>query len=218
MVSGLQERNTILSGPAASQAIAPVGGIDSSYDDALGSLFSSIDSGDTEGAQSALATVQQLSTAQQDSSSPLGSFLDSVTESLGNGNIAEAQSALQTLQTYTQATAATPTTSSDSSAMETSYAASVFGENVFNLSSALNGQNLDGAIDAYNNLAELVSSNSFMSSSTDLAERLSSDAPATAQLQQVGSSLEAGNVTSAQMALDGFLASLSAGSLITAQA
>lgn len=219
MVSGLQERNSILSGPVTSQAVTPVGGIDSTFDDALGSLFRSIASGDTESAQSALASVKQFPAAQSDASSPLGSFLVSVSDSLGNGDIAEAQSALQTLQTYTQNTAASAAAgSSDSSTMETSYATSVFGENVFNLSNALSGKNLDGAIDAYNNLAELVTSNSFLSSSTDLAERLSSDAPATAQLQQIGSSLEVGNVNTAQLALDAFLTSLSAGSLITAQA
>lgn len=219
MVSGLQERNSILSGPTASQAVTSVGGIDSTFDDALGSLFKSIASGDTESAQTALASVKQFPAAQSDESTPLGSFLVSVSDSLGNGDIAEAQSALQTLQTYKQNTAASAAAgSSDSSTMETSYATSVFGQNVFNLSNALSGKNLDGAIDAYNNLAELVTSNSFLNSSTDLAERLSSDAPATAQLQQIGSSLEVGNVNTAQLALDAFLSSLSAGSLITAQA
>jgi hypothetical protein len=218
MVSGLQERNSILTGVAASQAVSPVGSVDSSYDDALASLFTSIAAGDTETAQTALAAVKQFPAAQSDASSPLGSFLASVSDSLDSGDIADAQSALKTLKTYTVSNANDETSNSESTSLETSYSTTTFGENVFNLSSALGSQNLNDAIDSYNDLTTLVTNQSFLSSSTDLAERLADDAPATTQLLQIGSSLEAGNITSAQMALDGFLASLSAGSLISAKA
>jgi hypothetical protein len=219
MVSGLQDRNSLLTGLSSSQTVNPVSGLDSSYDDTLASLFSSIASGDTENAEKYLAAVKQYPAAQSnDTSTPLGSFLASVTDSLGNGDIAEAQSALQTLQSYSTSSTAETTTTATGASLETSYSASSFGTNVFTLANAISSNDLDEALNSYNDLTELISNDSFLSSSGELGESLSEDTSTTVQFQQIGSSLEAGNITSAQMALDGFLTSLSAGSLISAKA
>src|ERR1039457_6236028 len=64
----------------------------SSFDKALTGLLSAINSGDTASAKTYLAQVEKLSPANADSSSPLGTFLTSVSTALGNNDISGAQS------------------------------------------------------------------------------------------------------------------------------
>lgn len=197
-----------------------------SFDGALTSLMSAIKSGDSTDAKKYLAEVEKLAPSNADSNSPLGEFLSSVSTALSDNNIAGAQSALTTLETY-----ATPSTSASSSTADTSStsgtsdsstsdsATSALTQDVLSLFSAINSGDLTRAQTAFDKVTSLLDSASSSSSTSSTSSNSStSTASFTSLLKEIGSALNSGNVNTAQTALDNFLASLSAGSLVSASA
>jgi ribosomal protein S20 len=222
-ISGLQNTSSLFSELAAnstsntSSTSFNSGGGNNAFGTALSGLMSSIKSGDTSDAQKYLAQLQQLSPSNADSSSPLGKFLTSVSSALASGNISAAQTALTTLQSTPAPGSATSasTTSGDSTA-----GISQMGTDVLKLFSAISSGNIQDAQSAYDSLTSLMTSasDSTSSNSTSSTSSTSSGNSFDALLAQIGTSLSSGNMTTAQSTLDGFLQSLSAGSLVNASA
>jgi E3 ubiquitin-protein ligase DOA10 len=92
---------------------------------------------------------------------------------------------------------------------------------VLSLFSAISSGNVTDAQSAYDSLTSLLNSTDSSSTSTSSTSDSASSSTATSfknLLAQIGSALSSGNVTNAQDALDGFLQSLSTGSLVSATA
>jgi len=229
LISSLQSSSSLFSELSASSTSSVSNSSSSStnaFDSALTSLISAIKSGDTSDAKTYLAQVEKLSPANADSSSPLGEFLSSVSTALGDNNIAGAQSALTTLETYavpstaaTNSTSNASSTSSTSSNSSSSSGISALGQDVLSLFSAINSGDLTSAQTAYDKVTSLLDTASSSSSTSSASSNNStSTASFTSLLKEIGSALGSGNVNTAQTALDNFLASLSAGSLVSASA
>jgi ribosomal protein S20 len=182
--------------------------------------MAAIKSGDSTDAKKYLTEVEKLAPSNADSNSPLGEFLSSVSTALSDNNIAGAQSALTTLETYaTPSTTAASSTTDTSSTSSSDSATSALTQDVLSLFSAINSGDLTSAQTAYDKVTSLLDTASSSSSTSSASSNNStSTASFTSLLKEIGSALGSGNVNTAQTALDNFLASLSAGSLVSASA
>ncbi len=223
LISSVQSSSSLLSGLSSSSlSTSSTNSSTNAFATALANLFSSIQSGDTTNAEKYLSQVQQLTPSNADSSSPLGTFLSSVSSALDSNNISAAQTALTTLEG--QFTTATTDTSSNSSS--TNNTVSAFAQDMVSLFSSISSGDLAGAQSAYDNLTSLLlgssSSTSSTSGATDTSSSTSSssstDSSFTSLLQKIGSALSSGDINSAQTALDSFLQSLASGSLVSTTA
>jgi hypothetical protein len=220
LVSGLQSRSSLLTDLAPSLATSSVTGT-GSYDNALGALFSSITSEDLGSAKKALTRVEQLAPSSSYSNSALDAFLSSVSSSLANDSLSGAQTALDTLKNYTASSAAeadgtvTPQSNNNNSSDAST---SSLSQDVFNLATAIDTGDMSGARASYDSLSSSLSDGvcGFSSSETDFD--MSDGYSITSQLQGIQSALDTNNVSTARMALDTFLTSLSAGSLVNVKA
>jgi len=207
LISGLQSSSLFseLATSSTSSTSSSSASSGNSFDSALTSLMAAIKSGDSTDAKKYLTEVEKLAPSNADSNSPLGEFLSSVSTALSDNNIAGAQSALTTLETY-----ATPSSDSATSALT---------QDVLSLFSAINSGDLTSAQTAYDKVTSLLDTASSSSSTSSASSNNStSTASFTSLLKEIGSALGSGNVNTAQTALDNFLASLSAGSLVSASA
>jgi hypothetical protein len=178
------------------------------YEGALSSLVSAIASSNLADAHQALAQVNQYAAQTSEPDTPLSSFLSNVTDALSRNDITDAQSALSTLRG--QSSAVSITTEEVSSYNEaTTSTAGRLGKNVFSLAVAIHSGDLNAAKQSYTQLTSQLSSSDLKNTDGETANM---------QLQKIGESLSVSNISSAQMALDGLLTSLSAGSLVKATA
>ena len=221
LISGLQSSNSLLDSLASTSQSTSSTSNQNSFDTALSNLISAIQSGDTTSAEKYLAQVQQLTPANADSNSPLGQFISSVSSALDSNDISAAQTALTTLESQpAPSNVQGPPPPSDSSSSTTSE----YIQDIVSLFSAISSGDLSGAQSAYDSLTSLMQSNAASSttSSTDTSTSSSSstsDGAALASLlQQIGTALSSGDISSAQTSLDSFLKSLSTGSLVSASA
>lgn len=222
-ISNLQGSSSLFAGLSASSASPTPSALSASntsssiqeqYDSALAALMSSIRSGNTADAGKYLAELQQLSPPGNSISSPLTEFLSTTSTALSNNNIAAAQSALTTFETETASSSAQTGDSTNSTI-------STLGQDVLSLFSAISSGDVTDAQYAYQSLTGLLNAGNGSSASTDAntASTGSSRAnPFNNLLSEVGTSLSSGNIGIAQSALDGFLQSLSSGSLVNATA
>jgi len=222
MISGLQSSSLFseLATSSTSSTSSSSASSGNSFDSALTSLMAAIKSGDSTDAKKYLTEVEKLAPSNADSNSPLGESLSSVSTALSDNNIAGAQSALTTLETYaTPSTTAASSTTDTSSTSSSDSATSALTQDVLSLFSAINSGDLTSAQTAYDKVTSLLDTASSSSSTSSASSNNStSTASFTSLLKEIGSALGSGNVNTAQTALDNFLASLSAGSLVSASA
>jgi ribosomal protein S20 len=222
LISGLQSSSLFseLATSSTSSTSSSSASSGNSFDSALTSLMAAIKSGDSTDAKKYLTEVEKLAPSNADSNSPLGEFLSSVSTALSDNNIAGAQSALTTLETYaTPSTTAASSTTDTSSTSSSDSATSALTQDVLSLFSAINSGDLTSAQTAYDKVTSLLDTASSSSSTSSASSNNStSTASFTSLLKEIGSALGSGNVNTAQTALDNFLASLSAGSLVSASA
>jgi hypothetical protein len=219
------------------------GGRQSFFASDLANLVSAIQSGNTTTAQQYLTRIEKQAPTHVNSNSPLGQFFLSVSSALSNNDISGAQAALTAFENPTapssasaSSTGTTPTSGSataPSPAPSSSGTATPFtlGQDVLSLFTAIGSGDLKGAQSAYDTLTSLllggssgpVSSSASTTSAVSIASPAStaaaSGSPSTgasfdALLSQIGSALSTGDINSAQKAVDGFLQSLTVGSLI----
>jgi len=219
LISGSQISSSLFSQLTASSTSSTSATASSKnpFDAALSGLMSSIKSGNTSDAEKYLAQLEKLTPANADSSSPLGEFLTSVSSALSTGDISAAQTALTTLKA-----ASAPSSSSTSSATDSSSSTGIsqLGTDVLNLFGSISSGNVSGAQSAYDALSSLLlsSDSSTTSTSSSATSSSSGNDSFTKLLSQIGSALSTGDISTAQTALDGFLKSLSSGSLVNASA
>ena len=222
LISGLQSSSLFseLATSSTSSTSSSSASSGNSFDSALTSLMAAIKSGDSTDAKKYLTEVEKLAPSNADSNSPLGEFLSSVSTALSDNNIAGAQSALTTLETYaTPSTTAASSTTDTSSTSSSDSATSALTQDVLSLFSAINSGDLTSAQTAYDKVTSLLdTAGSSSSTSSASSNNSTSTASFTSLLKEIGSALGSGNVNTAQTALDNFLASLSAGSLVSASA
>jgi hypothetical protein len=205
-------------------------------------LVSAIQSGNTSGAQQFLSQIQQIYPPGANSNSPVSQFLTGVAGAFANNDIAGAQAALATFQnqrshgpaggTGANETGGTPGAAGGGA----TDAAATFGQDVLALFTAIGSGNLQNAQSAYDTVTVLLLGGAAGSTPTTAATAAASgsgsgatassattvespaNAPFTSLLAQIGSALSTGDIDSAQTAVDSFLQSLSAGSVVGAAA
>lgn len=198
----------------------------SSFSADLANLVSSIQSGNSSNAQQYLTQIEKLVPSNANSNSPLSQFLSSVSSALSNNDIAGAQSALSTFENQRAPAPASPSATTASPAPATAAGGSTtnpLGQDVLSLFTAIGSGNLAGAQSAYDTVTSLLLSGSSSSPSSAVSTAASSGSSSTSSsfvslLSQIGSALSTGDIGSAQTAVDSFLQSLSAGSLVGATA
>jgi len=211
--------NELSSTSSTSSSSTATASSQNSFDTALANLFTAIQNGDTSSAQSYLAQVQKLEPSNADSSSPLGTFLSSVSSALSNDDISSAQTALTTLENTTP----TGSTLTVGQMAATSVELSDVATGVLQLFSAISSGNTSEAQSAYDSLTSIFGSDSSSSSSsTDTSSTSSSTSSSsesfTTLLADIGGALSTNDISSAQTAMDTYLQSLSAGSIVSTQA
>jgi hypothetical protein len=241
-ISGFQNGNSLfseLSASSTSQTAGSYGGHRNNFASDLRGLISSIQSGNTSDAQQYLTSIDKLVPSNANSNSPLSTFLSSVSSALSNNSISGAQAALTTFESqrgHGAANGAGATGSTAPAANSGGGTAGTLGQDVLSLFTAIGSGDLQGAQSAYDTVTSLLlggssgaltsavatgsSSSSSTSAATPVAPTGSSSGGAsfTSLLAQIGSALSTGDINTAQTALDGFLQSLSAGSLVGATA
>jgi hypothetical protein len=219
------------------------GGRQSFFSSNLANLVSAIQSGNTTTAQQYLTRIEKQAPAHVNSNSPLGQFFLSVSSALSNDDISGAQTALTVFENQTApasasatSTRTTPTSESTpapSPAPASSGAVSAFtlGQDVLSLFTAIGSGDLKGAQSAYGTLTSLLlggasspaaspvsttspASTAIPASTASASGSSSTGASFDSLLSQIGSALSTGDINSAQKAVDGFLQSLTVGSLI----
>ena len=215
-VSGLQVRYSALSGAASHTTLLQDNAND--YHNSLTALVNSISSSNLGDAKRYLAQVSQSTSVQEESNTPLASFLSSVSVALDNDDIAGAQNALANLKDDLAKSPQYSTSVADSYASSTASAEdSSWGQNVLRLAQAINANDLTQAVSSYNRLAQSIAVANKQGSGSELTSSQTSTVTTT-QLQKIGVSLSSGDLSSAQTACDAFLASLSSGSIVRATA
>ncbi|HEX4322483.1 MAG TPA: hypothetical protein VHZ52_16335 [Acidobacteriaceae bacterium] len=133
----------------STSAIAPIAAIDfdsssatasqqSVFNNLLNQLEQAIGSGNLNNTATLLNAVNALSPSAAGSSTPLGTFLTSVSAALGDGSVTEAQSALATFQNAAPAsTAAAPSTTATSATAASIAAGLIQGQIQLNLVTSL---------------------------------------------------------------------------------
>jgi hypothetical protein len=232
-----------LSFASSSRTSGSEGGHRHSFAHDLHSLASAIQSGNTSGAQQALATIQQQVPANANATNPLSQFLSNVTTALSNNNIAGAQTALTTFESArrSQATAAAPApvataapAPAPAKAPVTAPAATPaatttggLGQDVLSLFTAIGSGDVQGAQSAYDTLTSLLLSGTGASTASQASAASTGAASATpsatggafdALLSKIGSALSTGNINTAQTAVDSFLQGITGGSLVSVNA
>jgi hypothetical protein len=226
-ISGIQS-STLFAEVSASSAPSPANssrvGLNG-FDTAVSGLMSSIKSGDTSDAQSYLAQAQKLSPSTIDPNSPLGAFLSSVSSALSNDNISGAQSVLSALEinaapdSTTISALFTAPSSTLSTGSDGNSSISDLGQDVIGLFSSIRSGDLTGAQSAYGSLTSLLdSANSALIDSASSVSGSSGSPSVSSLLSRIGSALNSGDMTTAQSSLDGFMTSISSGSLVNATA
>jgi ribosomal protein S20 len=226
LISGIQSSSSLLTElNASSVSSTSSNNNQNAFDTALKELFSAVESGDTEDAQTYLTQVQQLTPSNADANSPLGQLLSTLSTDLSNNDISSAQSALQTFQSQAPPPlASTDSTSSTTSGSSSSDTLSELAQDVVSLFSAISSGDLSSAQSAYDDLTSLLlgssstSTDSSSSSTSSTDSSSSSDSSFSSLLQNIGKALSSGDIDSAQNALNSFLQSLSSGSLISTSA
>lgn len=215
-IQSVQSSSYLLSQLTASSSTTSSTSSQNSFDSALANLFAAIQSGDTTGAQKYLAQVQKLESSTSnttsgttvESTSPLGKFLAAAATALSNNDISSAQSALKTLEN----TKPTGSTATVAQLAATSVELSDVAKGVLQLFNAIGSGNQSDAQSAYDSVSSQFYANSSSSSTSSTSDSF------TTLLSQIGGALTSNDMTAAQAAMDSFLSSLSAGSMVNTSA
>jgi hypothetical protein len=189
-------------------------------DGELSNLISAIKSGNTTDARNSLAELQMVGGAHADSSSPLGTFLVSVSTSLASYNIAGAQNALAVFEA-SAANRVEPVASSAALSLapggRTTPGVTALGEDLLNLYKALDSGDATSAQSAYGSLNNLLESNG----GSDFANQYGNGAESGSLyslMAQIGAALSTGNLSRVQSTMDTYMRNLSSGSLVSTTA
>jgi len=190
-------------------------------DGELSNLISAIKSGNTTDARNSLAELQMVGGAHADSSSPLGTFLVSVSTSLASYNIAGAQNALAVFEA-SAANRVEPVASSAALSLapggRTTPGVTALGEDLLNLYKALDSGDATSAQSAYGSLNNLLESNG---GGGDFANQYGNGAESGSLyslMAQIGAALSTGNLSRVQSTMDTYMRNLSSGSLVSTTA
>lgn len=213
LVSGFQEYRRQSSEAVAQSTVSQNDSDESS--NALVALVSSIASSNLDDAQKYLAQVRSLSTGEGQTDTELSNFLSNASTALDRDDISGAQDALAQWKSNRISSQKYSASIAETFSGSPTFKNGTFYENVTDLAHAMSTSSLSLAMDSFNNLN---ASFSELSKQTSNTTNFDAGLDAETQLQTIGTNLSTGNFSLAQMAFDGFLASLSIGSIINSKA